>query len=88
MGLFILQRIGPYAFGSRGPFKGIPIIEQSSQQMMDGRLKTSNLARNISPCDVESPVEDIKLNTTKKCMFIRIMAPATICIALVAMYVL
>ena len=68
MGLFILQRIDPYAFGSHGPFKGIPIIEQSSQQMMNGRLKSSNLARNISPCDVESPVGDIKLNTTKKCM--------------------
>ncbi|KAH7287794.1 hypothetical protein KP509_32G074800 [Ceratopteris richardii] len=57
-----LTRVGPYA-SSNNRANGV-IINQPSQQMIDGSLKSSSVIRNVAPHSVESSMKEMKLNTT------------------------
>lgn len=58
-----LSRVGPYAPGSNNRTNGIVTINQPSQQMVDGSLKSSSVVRNVLPQAVESTTKDMKLST-------------------------
>ncbi|MCO5593434.1 hypothetical protein L7F22_047448 [Adiantum nelumboides] len=58
-----LTRVGPYAPGSNCRTNGVVTINQPSQQMVDGSLKSSSVVRNALPHAVESSLKDMKLST-------------------------
>lgn len=58
-----LSRVGPYAPGSNSRTNGVVTINQPSQQMVDGSLKSSSVVRTVLPQAVESSMKDMKLIT-------------------------
>nr|AFN42836.1 katanin-like protein [Marsilea vestita] len=58
-----LACVGPYAVGSNGHGNGIAMINQPSQQMVDGSLKSSSVVRN-NLTHVEASMKDMKLTSS------------------------